>query len=139
MTFLDDYQSAYKIQGIALSTQLVSLASPTLLRKTGVDGLLFQSYQTALTHLHDELAPQLIRAAVPAHLRLIDRILAGGSKERFERLCTLLGDGIIGTIWTYGGREAGVIAASVEVLPEVIQALGIGCARYLKVGSYATA
>ena len=58
-----------------------------------------------------------------------------GSRERFDQLCALLGDGIIGTTWTYASREKDVMLASLQALPAVVDALGVGAARYLRVRS----
>jgi hypothetical protein len=41
MTFLDDFQASYKLQGVRLVSDLLSRVPPELLKRTGVDGLLF--------------------------------------------------------------------------------------------------
>ena len=51
---------------------------------------------------------------------------------RFDKLCALLGDGIIGNVWIYASTEVESVQATLEVLPDVLEMLGIGCARYLK-------
>lgn len=56
-----------------------------------------------------------------------------GSAERFDQLSALLGDSIVGSIWLYAARELETIEASMDVLPPVVQASGIGTVRYLKV------
>jgi hypothetical protein len=58
-----------------------------------------------------------------------------GSPDRFNQLCTLLGEGIISGIWLYASEKSEVILASLDALPPVVRALGIGNARYLKVRS----
>lgn len=70
---------------------------------------------------------------VPTCISLIEQTTEEKSSKRFEQLCALLGEGIIGTVWLHGMRDAEVVQASVEVLPALFSALGIGCARYLKV------
>lgn len=40
MTYLDDYQAVYKLQGVGLVSLLLEKAPPGLLRRTGVDVLL---------------------------------------------------------------------------------------------------
>lgn len=56
-----------------------------------------------------------------------------GSRQQFNQLCEILGDGVIGSVWMYGSSEPDTIEASLETLPVLIEALGVGIARYLKV------
>ena len=56
-----------------------------------------------------------------------------GSSDRFDQLCTLVGEGVISGIWLYAAENSEVILASLDALPPVVRALGIGNARYLKV------
>ena len=55
------------------------------------------------------------------------------SSTRFDQLCSLLGDGIIGNIWVYASRDPDTLQASIDVIPEIVRALEIGTTRYLKV------
>lgn len=55
-----------------------------------------------------------------------------GSSDRFDQLCVFLGEGIIGGVWLYASENSEVILASLDALPSVVRALGIGNARYLK-------
>jgi hypothetical protein len=71
--------------------------------------------------------------AVQTTLKLIIRTTTPGSEPRASRLFVLLGDGIIGTVWTYGTNAPDSVLASYEVLPDVLKVIGIGSARYLKV------
>lgn len=41
MTFLDDFEAFYKLQGVRLVSDLLFRVPPELLKRTGVDGLLF--------------------------------------------------------------------------------------------------
>ncbi|KAI8984971.1 hypothetical protein BD414DRAFT_441962 [Trametes punicea] len=132
MTYLDDYQASYKVQGVRLASQLLQNAPSSLLRRTGIDVLLSTSLRTCLTFLHDPETPDLIRAAVSTHLRLIQMTTDEGSAARFEQLCSLLGDSIIGNIWIYASREPGVIEASMDCIPEIVGMLDVGTTRYLK-------
>lgn len=78
-------------------------------------------------------SPALLRTVIPASITLVELATPPKSVKRFDQLCALLGDGIIGTVWTHGTRQDKVMLAAVEVLPSLIKTLGIGCARYLKV------
>ncbi|KAH7931416.1 hypothetical protein BV22DRAFT_998586 [Leucogyrophana mollusca] len=132
MTFLDDYEARYKLCGIQLASNMLKSVPRELLRRTGVDGLLLRSLLSTLNHLRNPETPSLIRAAVPATLSLIHGTTAPGSSQRFEQLCSLLGDGIIGGVWIYAYADPDTIEASIDVLPDIIITLGIGAARYLK-------
>ena len=70
---------------------------------------------------------------IPTCISLVELTTQARPLQRFDQLCALLGDGIIGTVWIHGMREEAVVLASVDILPPLIKALGIGCARYLKV------
>lgn len=83
--------------------------------------------------LHSPHTPALIRAATPIAVDLVLRTTKVGTEERFTQLCKLLGDGIIGSVWIYGYQDPQAIEASVEVLPVLVTALGLGTVRYLKV------
>ena len=41
MTLLDDYEASYKLRGIAIISQMLKAVPPDLLRRTGVDELIF--------------------------------------------------------------------------------------------------
>lgn len=69
-------------------------------------------------------------------MTLVDLSTSPGSQARFDKLCALLGDGIIGNVWIYADQDEESILATLDVLPVIIEALGIGCARYLKVTKY---
>jgi hypothetical protein len=58
-----------------------------------------------------------------------------GSSDRFNQLCALVGEGVISGIWLYSSENSEVILATLDALPPVVRALGIGNARYLKVRS----
>ncbi|KAI0363833.1 hypothetical protein BV20DRAFT_957501 [Pilatotrama ljubarskyi] len=132
MTFLDDYQAAYKLQGVHLASQLLKVAPAELLRRTGVDVLLATSLKTCLTFLHNQETPKLIRSAARTYIYLVKYTTARGSAAQFDQLCSLLGDSIIGSIWVYASRDIDALQASVDVIPDVVEALDIGASRYLK-------
>lgn len=135
MTFLDDYQAPYKRRGCILAHTLVTRAPPTLLARTGVGALLLASFLQALSAgLHNEVhtAP-LLRAATRGALAVLERTTEEGDEKRFDAVCDLLGERIVGGVWVYASREVDAIEATMDVIPEVVSILGIGTARYLKV------
>ncbi|KZV73557.1 hypothetical protein PENSPDRAFT_674505 [Peniophora sp. CONT] len=132
MTLLDDFEIGWKIDGVTVARALVQNAPPELLKRTGVSDLIFESFKRAMTLLHEPQTPLLLRSAASTAVSLVLRTTQEDSEERYVRLCGLLGDGIIGSAWTYASREPETIQASVEVLPEIVNALGVGAVRYLK-------
>ena len=89
-----------------------------------------------MTFLRNPETSDLIRASVLAALALVERSTAPGSAERFDRLCAILGDSIIGSVWVHAVGDPDALSASVDVLPDIIRALDIGAARYLKVRAW---
>ena len=66
-------------------------------------------------------------------MKLIELTTPPKSAQRFEQLCKVMGDGIIGAVWFYSTNEPETIRASLDMLPVLLHALSIGVARYLKV------
>ncbi|KAG7096579.1 hypothetical protein E1B28_003998 [Marasmius oreades] len=132
MTMIDDYQVPYKLRGVVIVSQLLERVPQDLLKRTGIDGLILKALNNCLGHFDHECSPSLIRLAINASLSLIMLATTSGSSARFDQLCALLGDGVIGTIWLYGDRKPDVIRASIEALPPLIRVLKVGAARYLK-------
>ncbi|KAF7433614.1 hypothetical protein PC9H_005575 [Pleurotus ostreatus] len=132
MTLLDDYEAKYKVQGAKIVSEMLRTVPRTVLKRTGIDGLLNTSLQTCLAHLQRPESATLIREAIPASVSLTTLTTDQGSQDRFDQLSALLGDGIIGGIWLYSSLDLAAVEASVEALPLVIDALGLGCTRFLK-------
>ncbi|KAG0700062.1 hypothetical protein DFH29DRAFT_808042 [Suillus ampliporus] len=158
MTFLDDFEASYKLRGVQLVSDLISRVPPELLKRTGVDGLLFTSLSGTFNHLRDPLTPDLIRTAVPTTLELIDlttppspaplpptaalsspdrnMIKSASSRvnpvTRYEHLSTLLGSCLIGTVFLYAYADPEAILAATDMLPPVLTHIGIGAVRWLK-------
>ncbi|PIL36652.1 hypothetical protein GSI_00341 [Ganoderma sinense ZZ0214-1] len=132
MTLLDDYEAKYKLLGVQLVSQLLEVSPPDLLQRTGIDSLILHSLKTCLAFLQHRETPSLIRSAVPTSVRLTEITTAQGSAARFDQLCALLGDNIIGNIWVYASRDSDALQASVDVIPIIVKALGVGTSRYLK-------
>lgn len=134
MTLVDDYEIPYRIRGICIVSKMLECVPQGLLIRTGIGSLLLRSLTISLTHLNNPETADLIRATVPTMLSLIRLTTSPGSVERFDQLCALLGDGIIGSVWMYTPHDLDAMLASLDVLPSVVSPLGIGSARYLKVG-----
>ncbi|EDR04901.1 uncharacterized protein LACBIDRAFT_303763 [Laccaria bicolor S238N-H82] len=132
MTLLDDYEAKYKLWGVRITLEMLKHVPKDLLRRTGVDGLLRSSLKTCLAHLQNPETGPLLRAAISAWLELVMMTTQFGSEQRFNELCALLGDGIMEDVWLYSQDKPDAVLATLEALPPVVQALGVGCARYLK-------
>lgn len=88
--------------------------------------------------LHDPNTPELLSASIPTIVELVDLLLPArtpskaGGKQRFDRLCSVLGEVIIGKIWIHASRDIATIQATVDQVPLLIESLGICAVRYLK-------
>ncbi|KAF8630055.1 hypothetical protein AX15_003138 [Amanita polypyramis BW_CC] len=132
MTMLDDYEPKYKLIGVIIVREMMKTVPGTLLKRTGVEGLIRSALINCLVHLQDEESPNLIRESITAHVELTVLTTRIGEQAYFDQLCGLLGEGVIGGVWFYGYEKENVILASVEALPRLITALGVGCIRFLK-------
>ncbi|KAH9938718.1 uncharacterized protein B0H18DRAFT_1081270 [Fomitopsis serialis] len=117
MTLLDDYETFYRLRGVNVASDMIQRVPADLLRRTGVDGLLFTSLKKCLAFLQNPETSELIRAAVPTSVSLVLHTTPPGSAKRFDQLCEVLGDGIIGSIWFYAMHEQDAIEATIDVLP----------------------
>ncbi|KAJ3515523.1 hypothetical protein NLJ89_g1696 [Agrocybe chaxingu] len=137
MALLDDYEARYKLQGVEIVQELLRHVPKGLLRRTGVDGLLRQSLKNSLSNLQSPESPQLLRSAISAsvNLTLLTTTVPPAGKpssDRFDQLSSLLGEGIITGIWLYAEDKPVVVTATFDALPPLLEALGIGSARFLQ-------
>ncbi|KAJ7646143.1 hypothetical protein B0H17DRAFT_1215798 [Mycena rosella] len=133
MALLDDYEARYKLKGVRITSAMLERVPSSVLKRTGVDSLLSASLSRSLTQLQSPETPHLLPAAISTSLSLVQLMTSVGSADRFDQLCVLLGDGIIGSIWPYSSDRLEALLASIEALPPLVEVLGVGCARYLKV------
>jgi len=154
MTLLDDYETRYKLHGVIVVQEMLGRIPKDVLKRTGVDGLIrqvghslfllaefkisCQSLRNSLSHLESLETPDLIKAAIGASVQLILQTTTvttatKPSPERFDQLCSLLGEGIISGIWLYAEGKPRVVNATFEALPQLILALGMGTIRFLQV------
>ncbi|KAG8721617.1 hypothetical protein FRC08_011807 [Ceratobasidium sp. 394] len=131
LTLVDDHEPSYKLKGIMATDALLRKAPASLLRRTGIDELLFKALQGALQNLTSDQSPDLLRAAMPCYLALVDLVLPDDTAQRFDKLCELVTDTIVPG-WLYASSRAELMIASVEVLSPVVNALGTSSARFLK-------
>lgn len=88
--------------------------------------------------LHNPKTPELLSASIPTIVELVDLLLPtgvlskAGGKQRFDRLCSVLGEGIIGSIWIHAVRDVATIRATIDQVPLLVASLGICAVRYLK-------
>lgn len=101
---------------------------------------LYQSLKGTLVFLHNPKTPELLSTSIPTIVELVDLLLPAralskaGGKQRFDRLCSVLGDAIIGGIWIHASRDITTIRATIDQVPLLIESSGICAVRYLKVG-----
>ncbi|CAG7849407.1 SubName: Full=Uncharacterized protein {ECO:0000313/EMBL:CCA71807.1} [Serendipita indica DSM 11827] len=132
LAYMDDWQAIHRIQGIALARKLIEGAPPELLKRSGIDQLMRLSLETSLLRYGDPQSPTLFKHAMLASLELVDKTTKKDGLERHTRLFALLGDSMIGGTWSFGYREPLLIQASYDVLPNLLDALGVAFVRYLK-------
>lgn len=88
--------------------------------------------------LHNPKTPELLSTSIPTIVELVDLLLPArtlskaGGKQRFDRLCSVLGEAIIGNIWIHASRDIATIRATVDQVPLLVESLGICAVRYLK-------
>ncbi|QRW19175.1 short chain dehydrogenase [Rhizoctonia solani] len=109
----------------------INKAPSSLLRRTGVDELLFKSLRGALQNLTSDSSPELLCTAMPCYLTLVDLVLPNDDLNRYAKLTELITDVIIPG-WLYASSRVDVMVASVSALSLVVQALGSGSIRFLK-------
>jgi len=89
--------------------------------------------------LHNPKTPELLSASIPTIVGLVDLLLPAralskaGGKQRFDRLCSILGEGIIGSVWIHAARDVATIRATIDQVPLLVESLGVCAVRYLKV------
>jgi hypothetical protein len=89
--------------------------------------------------LHNPRTPELLSTSIPTIIELVDLLLPAralskaGGKQRFDRLCSVLGEGIIGNIWVHASRDVATIRATIDQVPLLVESLGVCSVRYLKV------
>lgn len=123
MTMLDDYEPKFKLRGVRIVRELMNSVPGTLLKRTGVQGLIRSALSNCLAHLQADESPDLIREAINAQLELTLLTTRADEQAHFDQLCELLGEGVISGVWFYGYDKEDVILASVEALPGLIRVL----------------
>ncbi|KAF7330792.1 hypothetical protein MVEN_02418400 [Mycena venus] len=126
MALLDDYEARYKLMGVTITSVMLERVPASVLKRTGVDSLFMASLNRSLTQLQAPETPRLLPAAISTSLTLIQLMTSAGSADRFNQLCALLGDGIVGSIWPYASDRLPALLASIDALPPVLEILGCG-------------
>ena len=100
--------------------------------------VVYQSLKGTLVFLHNPKTPELLSTSIPTIVQLVDLLLPvrtlsnAGGKQRFDRLCSVLGEAIIGSIWVHASRDIATIRATIDQVPLLVESLGICAVRYLK-------
>ncbi|KAG8837691.1 hypothetical protein FRC18_008471 [Serendipita sp. 400] len=132
LAYMSDWEAIHRLSGIALARKLLEGAPKDLIRRSGIDQLMRSSLDTSLQRYSDSLSPALFKNATMAMLDLIFKTTQPGSSERFDRLFALLGDNMIGGAWSFGYRMPLLIQTTYEVLPLILEPLGLASVRFLK-------
>ncbi|BGP48080.1 hypothetical protein JCM10450v2_003952 [Rhodotorula kratochvilovae] len=137
LAFLDDYEAANKLLGIAILDALLDKVDESLLRRTGVGKVFEKSLENAFSSLSDPLSPALLAAAHPTALKLLNvqhppSPAPASDEPRFSALCALLSASVIHT-WEFKGGNVPLEHVAAQALPPLLDALGAGTVRYLQV------
>jgi len=95
-----------------------------------------------LVFLHNPKTPELLSTSIPTIVELVDLLLPAralskaGGKQRFDRLCSILGEGIIGSVWIHAARDVATIRATIDQVPLLVESLGVCAVRYLKASPF---
>lgn len=98
-----------------------------------------KSLKGTLVFVHDPKTPELLSSSIPTIVELVDLLLPAralskaGGKQRFDRLCSVLGEGIIGSMWIHASRDVATVRATIDQVPLLVESLGVCAVRYLKV------
>lgn len=132
LTLLDDYKPPYRIRGVNATRTLLDKVSASLLRRTGIDELIFKALRGTLQNLTSEWAPDLLHSAMPCYIALVDLVSPNDDLKRFNKLSELVTDVLVPG-WLYASSRIEVMIASVDSLLLVVRALRAGSIRFLKV------
>ncbi|KZP00296.1 hypothetical protein CALVIDRAFT_510353 [Calocera viscosa TUFC12733] len=131
MTLMDDWEATFRIKGILVVDELLKQTDGQLLKRTGVDKLLFASLENSFSQLHTPQTPQLLFDAIRCYTVLTTRVTAPESEERFNRLSDGISKGVLNA-WSYAGSDVATMQSAAEGLALLVTELGIGSVRFLK-------
>ncbi|KAJ3571675.1 hypothetical protein NP233_g3604 [Leucocoprinus birnbaumii] len=132
MTLLDDFQAKHKLEGVRVVSFMLPTIPKQILRRTGVDELIFTSLKTGLAQLSNPETPILLRLVISTWLNLTLKVDEPQSFEFFDHLCTLVVNGIIEGIWIYSEQNLAAMKATIDALPDVLRALDTATVSFLK-------
>jgi hypothetical protein len=98
-----------------------------------------KSLKGMFVFLHNSKTPELLSSAIPMMVELVDLLLPAralskaAGEQRFDRLCSVLGEGVVGNIWIHASRDVATIRATIDQVPLLVESLGVCAVRYLKV------
>ncbi|KAG8915987.1 hypothetical protein FRC01_003447 [Tulasnella sp. 417] len=132
MTLLDDHQTIFRIKGIQVLRGLLDRVDAKLLERTGIASLFSTSLLNSTSRSTDPEISLILPLASGTLQRLIELTTEVGSRERFDRTWECLSTGVVGGVWIFAGEKLEAMEASIETLLPLVDALKIGCCRYLK-------
>jgi len=65
MTFLDDFEAKYKLQGVITVREVLLRLPKGLLKRTGVDGLIQQVFSRLFPHTHSQISVLTVSPHLP--------------------------------------------------------------------------
>ena len=162
LSYLDDFESANKMRGVAILGTLLKHVDASLLRRTGV-GKVFervrltlllprttasrelnvrgqQSLEACFSALSDPNTPRLLAATHPVALQLVNLQYPplrpsdppGADEPRFDALCKLFTASIV-YAWEFKGQNVAIETVTAHALPPLLDAMGSATIRYLQI------
>ncbi|KAI8374827.1 hypothetical protein BD560DRAFT_393347 [Blakeslea trispora] len=121
---LDDYDPGYKTKGVVMVHAIINKLNSSLIARTGLDRLFFESLFKCLTYLSDQ--PTLLSVSYPCILDLIDKM--DKREGLYERV---LREGVL-TGFLYAGQKRKFLPILLAPIARIYQAIGILGVQYLK-------
>ncbi|KAG0656116.1 hypothetical protein C6P46_000435 [Rhodotorula mucilaginosa] len=140
LSYLDDFESANKMRGVAILGTLLKRVDASLLRRTGVGKVFERSLEACFSALSDPNTPRLLAATHPIALQLVnlqyppprpsDPLAA--DEPRFEALCRLFTTSIVHA-WEFKGQNVAIETVTACALAPLVDAMGSATIRYLQI------
>lgn len=140
LSYLDDFESANKMRGVAILGTLLKHVDASLLRRTGVGKVFERSLEACFSALSDPNTPRLLAATHPVALQLVNLQYPplrpsdppGADEPRFDALCKLFTASIV-YAWEFKGQNVAIETVTAHALPPLLDAMGSATIRYLQI------
>ncbi|TIA91644.1 hypothetical protein E3P99_00957 [Wallemia hederae] len=126
MSMLDDHEPFFKLRGVKLLRTLIDALDAKTIQQAGLRTLWEGSLSTSLTFFAQEHGAELLVCTTEAMLALYRK-----SPADVNSLYKLTMESVIQP-WFYAGDKLSVLLPTFTVLPQLLEAMGVYSARFLK-------